>query len=124
MSGTSMPFEGSGTSMSGPQCLGPQCPGPHCHSTDSITIGRARCLIHNTVNIRNPEPSGFGMVFLSDCRMVRYSNPIRKPDWTFLTTSLDCFIMNKIFGMTLFFIKRSRLVDHLKTGPICLVFEW
>jgi hypothetical protein len=25
-------------------------------------------------------------------------------------TSLDCFVMNKIFFMTLFFIKRSRLV--------------
>ena len=45
MSGTSMSFEGSGTSMSGPQCLGPQCPGPHCHSTIWITDGLNNRLI-------------------------------------------------------------------------------
>jgi hypothetical protein len=32
--------------------------------------------------------------------------------------------MNKILVMTLFFIKRSRLVDHSKTRQIGPVFEW
>jgi hypothetical protein len=79
----------------------------------------------NTVNIQKLDRSGFRMgFFLSGCRMVRYLNAIR---------NLDRFVMNKIFFMTLFFLKRSRLVDpfvqfsnaillpnHSKTGQ----FVW
>jgi hypothetical protein len=40
----------------------------------------------------------------------------------FLTSSLYCFVMNKILFMTLFFIKRSRLA--LQKRLFCLVIEW
>jgi hypothetical protein len=50
--------------------------------------------------------------FLSVCRMVQISNAFE--NWTngsvFPMASIDHFGMNKIFFMTLFFIKRSRLV--------------
>jgi hypothetical protein len=38
----------------------------------------------------------------------------------FLNSSLDRFVMNKMFFMTLFFIKRSRL----KSGPKSPGFKW
>jgi hypothetical protein len=61
--------------------------------------------------IQNPDHlSGFGM-------------PFENRTGPFLTTSLDHFVMNKMFVMTLFFIKHSRLVDHSKTRPICPVFK-
>jgi hypothetical protein len=61
---------------------------------------------------------------------------IRKPDvfssgfqmggghFVFLNTSLDHFVIKYFLFMTPLLIKRSRLVDHSKTGPICPVFEW
>jgi hypothetical protein len=64
-----------------------------------------------------------------------YSGYIRKPDklgsgfrmfvrhFVFLTTSLDRFIIKKnIYDH--FINKTVRLVDHLKTGHICPVFQW
>jgi hypothetical protein len=46
---------------------------------------------------------------------------LTKPD---ISASLDPFGMNKIFCITLFFIKRSRLVYHSKTRQKSPVFEW
>jgi hypothetical protein len=42
----------------------------------------------------------------------------------YFITSQDCFGMNKIFFMALFFIKGSRLVDHSKSGQIGPYFQW
>ena len=62
---------------------------------------------------------------------VRFSNgknkmaaTIRNPDRTFLTASLDRFGIKNILFKTLFFTKRSRLVDHSKSGRKSPVFEW
>ncbi len=56
------------------------------------------------VNIRKPDCPDFEW---------RLTGRIFCPDFGF--ASLDRFGMNKIFFMTLFFIKQSRLVDHSKT---------
>jgi hypothetical protein len=73
----------------------------------------------------NTGLSGFQMVIFrtllkSGFQMVLAAillKTIRKPDRTFLTASLDGFGMKKIFFMTLFFIKRSRLATG-QNGPV------
>ncbi len=75
--------------------------------------------LYKTVQASGPfenrtQKSGFRMVaailFL----------PFENRTGRFFIASLDHFVMNKIFFMTLFFIKRSMLV----TGHFCPVFKW
>jgi hypothetical protein len=75
-------------------------------------------------NPPNTEPSNIRMVifwtlFVSDYRTVRFLNGrFYKICPDFFPAKLDCFEMNKIFVMTLFFIKRSRLVKSSRIGPV------
>jgi hypothetical protein len=48
---------------------------------------------------------------------------IRNPDRTFLTASLDRFILKKIFFMTIFFINGLQMVGHLVLAAILFFYQ-